>query len=131
MNMITNKEIIDAEDQYSNLSDKDLKLLAENAALEQPALFVFVAAYYEGLKEDESKELFLQLIYSVWIAYKNKYKLKRRLSIEEIERMDEEEEKRLSDLSQDEDAMISEVLTRITQHPKPELTAYIYTTIGD
>ena len=50
MNMITNKEIIDAEDQYTNLSDKDLKQLAENAALEQPALFVFVAAYYEGLK---------------------------------------------------------------------------------
>ena len=27
--------------------------------------------------------------------------------------------------------MISGVLTRMTQHPQPELTAYIYTTIGD
>jgi len=130
-NMITNNEIIDAENQYINLSDKDLKQLVEKAALEQPALFVFVATYYEGLKEDDSKELFLQLIYSIWIAYQNKYKLKRQLSIEEIESMDEEEERRLNNLYQDEEAMISEVLKRMTQHPQPELTAHIHTTIGD
>jgi hypothetical protein len=129
--MITNNDIIEAEDQYINLSDKGLKKLAETAAVEQPALFVFVATYYEGLKEDESKELFLQLIYSIWIAYQNKYKLKRQLSIEEIERMDEEEEKRLNSLYEDEEAIISEVLKRMTQHPQPELTAHIHTTIGD
>jgi hypothetical protein len=129
--IITAKDFIEAEDQYINLSDEELKQLAESSAQEQPALFVFVAAYYEGLKEEENKEFFLQLIYSIWIAYKNKYKLKRKLSIQEIEKLDEEEEKLLSKLYENEDEIITEALKRMTQHPQPELTGHLYEMIGD
>ncbi len=129
--IITEQDFFDAEDQYLNLSDEELKQLAEGSASEQPALFVFVATYYENLTEEENKEFFLQLIYSTWIAYKSKYKLIRKLSIPEIEKMDEDEEKLLTGLSENEDAIMGEVLKRMTQHPQPELIGHLYETIGD
>jgi hypothetical protein len=129
--IITEQDFFNAEDQYINLSDQKLKQLAEGSAMEQPALFVFVAAYYENLVEEESKEFFLQLIYSIWIAYASKYKLTRKLSIQEIEKMDEDEEKLLTGLYENEDAIMGEVLKRITQHSQPELIAHLYQIIGD
>ena len=129
--IITEQDFFDAEDQYINLPDQALKELAENSATEQPALFVFVAAYYENLTEEENKEFFLQLIYSIWIAYKSKYKLKRKLSIQEIEKMDEDEEKLLTDLYENEDAVMGEALKRMTQHPQHELIGHLYEMIGD
>jgi len=71
------------------------------------------------------------LIYSIWIAYKNKYKLKRQLTIQEIEKMDEEEEKLLSKLYENEDEIITEALKRITEHSQPELVGHLYEMIGD
>ena len=129
--IITEQDFIDAEDQYINLSDKELEQLAQGSAKEQPALFVFVATYYEFITDSENKEFFLQLIYSTWIAYKNKYKLKRKLSIEEIEKMDEDEEKLLTEIEENEDKIMQEAIKRMTNHPQPELIGYLYKQIGD
>ena len=129
--IITEKDFIDAEDQYINLSDQELEQLAQGAASEQPALFVFVASYYDFILEIENKEFFLQLIYSTWIAYKNKFELKRKLSIEEIEKMDEDEEKLLTEIDENEDEIMQEAIKRMTSHPQPELIGHLYGRIGD
>jgi hypothetical protein len=129
--MITEQEYLDAEDQYINLTERKLGQLAKEAAEAQPALFVFIATYYELLQEEQSKHFFVQIVYSTWLAYNNKYILKRKLSIEEIERMEEKEDKRLNELYNNEDEMINEALQRMTQHPQSELIGYLYTQIGD
>lgn len=129
--MITEQEYIKAEDQYINLADHDLGKLVQNAADTQPALFVFVATYYDLLQEDDNKDFFLQVIYSTWIAYNNKYKLCRQITIEEVTKMDESEEKLLTEINQNEEAMIGEALKRITSHPQSELVGYLYMLIGD
>jgi len=129
--IITEQDFIDAEDQYINLSDQELEQLARSSAKEQPALFVFVATYYESVTDVENKEFFLQLIYSTWIAYKNKYKLKRKLSIQEIEKMDEDEERLLTELNENEDEIMKEALKRMTSHPQSELIGHLYELIGD
>ena len=85
--MITEQDYINAEEQYINLTDEEVGQLAQKAADAQPALFVYVATYYDFLKEDDNKEFFIQMIYSTWIAYNNKYKLKKKLTIEDVEKM--------------------------------------------
>jgi hypothetical protein len=129
--MITEQEYFAAEDEYINLTDEQVGQLAQKAADAQPALFTFVAAYYDSLEEDESKEFYIHLIYSTWIAYNHKYKLTRKLSIKEIEKMDEEEEKKLIALNNNEDAMLQEAINRTTQHPQAQLIGLLYTQIGD
>ena len=129
--MITEQEYIDAEDEYNNLTDEEVGELAQKAADAQPALFTFVASYYDFLEEDESKEFYIHLIYSTWIAYNNKYKLTRKLSIKEIEKMDEEEEKKLNALNNNDDAMLQEAISRTMQHPQAQLIGLLYTHIGD
>ncbi|HLG39611.1 MAG TPA: hypothetical protein VI461_08075 [Chitinophagaceae bacterium] len=129
--MITEQGYLDAEEQYINLTEEELGQLAREAAEAQPALFVFIATYYELLEEEENKHFFVQMVYSTWLAYKNKYELKRKLSIEEIEKMEEKEDKRLNELYQNQDEIINEALQRMTQHPQSELIGYLYTQIGD
>lgn len=129
--IITEQDYIDAEEEYINLTDEELGQLAQKAADEQPALFTFVASYYDFLEEDENKEFYIHLIYSTWIAYNNKYKLKRKLSIEEIEKMDEEEEKKMNELTKNEDAVLNEAMSRLTEHPQAKLIAHLYLQIGD
>jgi hypothetical protein len=129
--MITEQEYNDAEEQYISLTDKKLGKLAEQAAEEQPALFVYVATYYDFLQEDDSKDFFLQLIYSTWIAYTNKYELKRKLTVEDLEKMEEADEKLINDLSGNEDAIVGEALKRMTKHPQAALIGCIYIQIGE
>ena len=102
-----------------------------SSATEQPALFVFVATYYELITDEENKEFLLQVTYSTWIAYKNKYVLGRELKIQEIEKMDEDEEKRLTEISKNEDELMEEAINRITDHPQPELMMMLFKQVGD
>ena len=129
--MITEQDYINAEEQYINLTDEALGQLAQQAAEAQPALFTFVATYYDFLEDDDNKEFYIQIIYSTWIAYNNKYELKRKLGIEEIEKMDEEEENKLNALSKNEDAILREAIRRMTEHPQALLIGHLYTLIGD
>jgi hypothetical protein len=71
------------------------------------------------------------MVYSTWLAYNNKYMLKRKLSIEEIEKMEEKEDKRLTELHEHQDEIIDEALKRMTEHPQSKLIGYLYTQIGD
>jgi hypothetical protein len=129
--MITEQEYIKAEKQYIRLTDDELGQLAQRAADAQPALFTFVATYYDFLEEDDNKEFYIQIVYSTWIAYNNKYELKRKLSIEEIEQMDEDEEKKLNALYKNEEAVLREAVRRMTEHPQALLIGHLYTLIGD
>ncbi len=129
--MITEQDFTDAEKQYLNLADNELAQLAKKAASEQPAIFAFVAASYELLKGDENKEFYVQLVYSTWIAYNKKYKLKRKLNIEEVERMNEADEKLMNELYNNEDALIAEVMRRMIKHPQAALVGHLYMLIGD
>jgi hypothetical protein len=129
--MITEQDYIDAEEQYINLTDEELGQMAQQAADAQPSLFAYVATYYDFLKEDDNKEFFIQMIYSTWITYNNKYELKRKLTIDDVEKMDEAEGNRLNELYENQDALIGEVLRRMTKHPQSELIGYIYVQIGD
>jgi len=129
--MITEKEYQAAEERYFSLSDKEIGKLAKESAEEQPAIFVYIAANCENLEDEDNKEFLLQLIYSTWLAYKHKYTLKRKLSIEEIEKQDEEDEKLANELSGNEDAMIEEATRRMTTNPQAQLIGHLYTLIGD
>ena len=126
--MITEQDYINAEDQFINLTNKELVQLAKKAADAQPALFVFIAACYDSLGKDENKEFYIQSIYSTWIAYNNKYKLKRKLNIEEIEKT---EEKLSNDIYKNEDALIDEALKRMTEHPQAALAEHLRMQIDD
>ncbi|MDP4264209.1 MAG: hypothetical protein Q8941_16895 [Bacteroidota bacterium] len=129
--MITEQDYSAAEEQYISLTDDELGQLARKAAEAQPALFAYIANYYDSLVEDDSKDFYIQLVYSTWIAYNNKYILKSILDIEEIEKMDEMEGKRLNDLYENEEAILHEVLRRMTEHPQVQLLGSVYTRIGD
>jgi len=129
--MITATEYQAAEERYFSLSDKEIGKLAKDSVEEQPALFVYIAANYENVEDEDNKEFFLQLVYSTWLAYKHKYKLKRKLSIEEVEKQDEADEKLLNELSGNEDAMMEEAIKRMTAHPQAQLIGHLYTQIGD
>jgi hypothetical protein len=129
--MITEIEYQAAEERYFSMSDKEIEKLATESAEEQPAIFVYIVANYENVEDEDNKEFFLQLIYSTWLAYKHKYTLKRKLSIEEIEKQDEEDEKLVNELSGDNDAMMEEVLRRMTSHPQAQLIGHLYTLIGN
>jgi hypothetical protein len=129
--IITEQDFIDAQEQYLNLSDSELARLAKKAVDEQPAIFAFIAASYDLLKEDENKEFYVQLVYSIWIAYNKKYKLKRKLNIKEVEDMNEADEKLMNELYNSEDALIGEVMKRMTKHSQATLIGYLYTLIGD
>lgn len=129
--MITEIEYQAAEEQYFSMADKEIEKLAKESAEEQPAIFVYIAANYENVEDDDNKDFFLQLIYSTWLAYKNKYTLKRKLSIEEIEKQDEADEKLVNELSGNNDALMEEVMRRIITHPQAQLIGHLYTLIGD
>jgi hypothetical protein len=129
--MITEQDYNEAEEQYLSLTDEELGQLAQEAADLQPALFTLIATYYDFLEEDDNKEFYIQIVYSIWIAYNNKYELKRKLSIEEIEKMEESDEKQLNDLYKNEDAIIDEAIRRMTEHPQAVLLGYLYMQIGD
>ena len=129
--MITEIEYQAAEEQYFSMADKEIEKLAKESAEEQPAIFVYIAANYENVEDDDNKDFFLQLIYSTWLAYKNKYTLKRKLSIEEIEKQDEADEKLANEPSGNNDAMMEEVMRRIITHPQAQLIGHLYTLIGD
>jgi hypothetical protein len=129
--MITAQDYMTAEEQYISMSDEELGQLARKAGNEQPAIFTFIAIRYELLKEDESKDFYIQLVYSTWLAFTNKYKLKRKLSIVEVEKMDEAEEKLLSNLYDNQDAVIDEALHRMIAHPQAALIGHLYMQIGD
>lgn len=129
--MITEIEYQAAEKFYFSMADKELEKLAKESAKEQPAIFVYIAANYENVEDEDNKEFFIQLIYSTWLAYKHKYTLKRKLSIEEIEKQDEADEKLLNELSGNNDAMIEEAMRRMTTHPQAQLIGHLYTLIGD
>jgi hypothetical protein len=130
-NMITEKEYQAAEDWYFAMSDKEIEKLATESAEEQPAIFVYIAANYENVEDEDNKEFFLQLIYSTWLAYKHKYTFKRKLSIKDLEKQDEADEKLVNDLSGNDDALMEEVLKRMTTHPQAQLIGHLYTLIGD
>jgi hypothetical protein len=129
--MITETEYQAAEERYFAMSDKEIETLAKKSAEEQPAIFVYIAANYENVEDEDNKELFLQLVYSTWLAYQHKYTLKRKLSIEEIENQDEADEKLLNELSGNENAMMEEAMKRLTTHPQALLIGHLYTLIGD
>ena len=129
--MITATEYLAAEEKYFSLSDKEIEKLAKESAEEQPAIFVYIAANYENLEDEDNKEFFLQLVYSTWLAYKHKYRFKRKLSIEEIEKQDEADEKLLNEFSVNEEAMVEEAVKRLTNHPQSQLIGHLYTLIGD
>ena len=59
--MITEQDYITAEKQYINLTDEEVGLLAQKAVDTQPALFVYIATYYDFLKADDNKEFFIQI----------------------------------------------------------------------
>jgi hypothetical protein len=129
--MITETEYQAAEERYFSMSDKEIEKLAKESAEEQPAIFVYIAVNYENVEDIDNKEFFLQLVYSTWLAYKHKYTLKRKLSIEEIEKQDEADEKLLNELTGNEDAMLEEAVRRISTHPQARLIGHLYTLIGD
>jgi hypothetical protein len=129
--MITETEYQAAEERYFALSDKELGKLAKESTEEQTALFVYIAANCENLEDVDNKDFFLQLIYSTWLAYTHKYTLKRKLSIEEIEKQDEADEKLLNELSGNENALMEEAMKRLTTHPQALLIGHLYTLIGD
>jgi hypothetical protein len=129
--MITEQEYLEAEDQYISLTDVELGQMAKEAGEAQPALFVFVATYYESLQEEESKHFFVQMVYSIWLIYVQKYTLRKKLSIKDVEEMEKSEDKRLNELYENEDEIIREVLQRMTLHPQSELIGYLYTQISD
>lgn len=129
--MITEEDYLKAEKQYISLTDHEIEQLAKWSAEEQPALFTFVAAYYESLEEEDNRDFYIQLVYTTWIAYKNKYELTRQLKIEEIEQMDADEEKRLLECYNSEEELLRETLRRMTEHPQAQLIGHLYTQIGD
>ena len=73
----------------------------------------------------------MQLIYSTWLAYKHKYKLIRKLSIEDIDKQNEADEKLVNELTDNNDAMTEEAMRRITTHPQSQLIIHLYTLIGN
>lgn len=131
INGITEEEVIKAEDKYVNLNEREVKKLAESAFKEQPALFTFIAAVVETLEEEEAQEFFIQLAYVTWIAYKDKYSLKKQLSIEEVEQANDEDDKFMESLADNEEALMSEVLRRMMEHPQAALMSYVHLQIGD
>ena len=131
INSITEEEVMKAEDKYVNLNEHEIKKLAESAFKEQPALFTFIAAVVETLEEEEAQEFFLQLVYVTWVAYKEKYALKRQLSIEEVEHTNDEDDKFMESLADNEEALMSEVLRRMIEHPQAALMSYVHLQIGD
>ena len=56
--MITETEYQAAEDQYFSMPDKEMEKLAKSSADEQPALFVYIAANYENVEDEDNKDFF-------------------------------------------------------------------------
>lgn len=129
--MISIEEYQAAEEQYFEMPDKELATLAKLSAEEQPAIFAFLAVNLDYLEDEDNKDFFIQLIYSTWLVYKNKYTFNKVLRIEEIEEQDVAEETLLTNISENNEAMMEEVIKRITTHPQAQLIGYLYTLIGD
>lgn len=129
--MIKVEDLAFAEDLLIEMPDDEFLQLAKQAIEAQPAIFTFISTYYEALLSEESKEFYIHLVYSIWLAYNNKYKLRKVISIGEIEKMEEEEEDNLNKLSGDEEAMYREALRRTTTHPQAAILSHIYTLIAE
>mgnify|MGYP001312257624 CR=1 FL=1 len=129
--MISETEFTEAEDIVIDMSDKDFLQLSKDAANAQPAIFTFISVCYESLTSEDGKDFFLHLVYSIWQAYKNKYKLRKVVSIDEIEKTETEEEENLKKIDSDEEAMLQEIIQRTTRHPQAILLSCIYSQIGE
>lgn len=129
--MISEKEFTAAEDIVADMPDEEFIQMTTDAVQAQPAIFTFIAAYYESLSSEDGKDFYIHLVYSIWLAYNKKYKLKKVISIAEIEKMEKEEEDNLNKLSGDEEAMFREALRRTTTHPQAAIFSHIYTLIAE
>lgn len=127
--MIKVEDLAFAEDLLIEMPDDEFLQLAKQAIEAQPAIFTFISTYYEALLSEESKEFYIHLVYSIWLAYNQAYNLKKVIRIGEIEKMEKEEEV-LMKLAND-DAMFREVMKRTTNHPQAVMLFYIYSKIAE